>query len=59
MSLVSTADALLAFLWAESAVDEGRTLSSAVEAITTGDGQLSQQVEAGMAAERLSEQGLV
>lgn len=58
MSLVSTEDALLAFLWEESRERSGgSTLSSAVETITNGDGQLSQQVEVGMAAETLSEQG--
>lgn len=58
MSLVSTEDALLAFLWESSREGSGRsTLSSAVETITSGDGQLSQQVEVGMAAETLSEQG--
>jgi tetratricopeptide (TPR) repeat protein len=58
MSLVSTEDALLAFLWEESRESsDGSTLSSAVETVTSGDGQLSQQVEVGMAAETLSEQG--
>jgi len=58
MSLVSTEDALLAFLFEVSRERSGRpTLSSAVETVTSGDGQLSQQVEVGMAAETLSEQG--
>jgi tetratricopeptide (TPR) repeat protein len=58
MSLVSTEDALLAFLWEVSGESAGgSTLSRAVETITNGDGQLSQQVEVGMAAETLSKQG--